>query len=276
MQYNKILNNKKDQSALFSIITVVYNDKLGLKKTIKSVLSQNIMDYNYQLIEYIIIDGGSTDGTLQIIGEYKDKINYYISEPDKDLYDAMNKGIRFASGKYVIFMNAGDTFVNDKTLCQVKKILEVQNYPDFIYGDSIEISKDEKERFYKKARNHKWAWYGLFTHHQAMFYKRKIIEDYNLQYDLKYKIAADYDFTVKFLRLSSNILQIKIPVCVFRQGGTSMKNILQGEKEQSIIRKNIFKHSFAKRFMISILHKIISFIRLRFTNIYNILRFKKI
>ena len=275
MQYNKI-RNKKNKCIFFSVITVVYNDKINLENTIRNVINQNIVDFNCRLTEYIIIDGGSFDGTLDIIKKYENKIEYWNSESDNGLYDAMNKGIEIASGKYIIFMNAGDIFVDSKTLYKIKNLLNVKDYPDFIYGDSIEVSKDGRTKFYKKAKNHRLIWYGLFTHHQAMLYKRQIIKECNLQYDLKYKIAADYDFTAKFLKLSSNILQIKIPVCVFKQGGISMKNILQGRKEQLMIRKKVFKYSFAKRFVIFILQGIISFIRVRFTNIYNILRFKKI
>ena len=96
---------------LISIVTVTYHDKIGLEKTIKSVQGQS-----YDNIEYIVIDGGSTDGTIEIIKKYEDRIDYWISEPDSGIYDAMNKGIDAATGDFVIFMNSNDTFYTEGTV----------------------------------------------------------------------------------------------------------------------------------------------------------------
>lgn len=94
-----------------SIITINYNDKIGLSKTINSVLNQS-----WQKFEFIVIDGGSNDGGLEVIEQFKDKIDYWVSEPDKGVYNAMNKGIKVAKGEYLIFMNSGDTFYDDQVL----------------------------------------------------------------------------------------------------------------------------------------------------------------
>ncbi len=110
-----------------SIVTVVYNDAKGLEKTIKSVINQT-----YKNVEFIIIDGGSTDGTVEIIKKYEDYIDYWVSEEDKGIYDAMNKGIKAATGTWINFMNAGDVFVD----CEVLSSIDFLAYQNLylIYG----------------------------------------------------------------------------------------------------------------------------------------------
>ena len=117
-----------------SIITISYNAVKDIENTILSVLNQT-----YPNIEYIIIDGGSTDGTLDIIKKYQDKITYWVSEPDKGIYDAMNKGTLKATGEWLNFMNAGDTFYNEQVLENVFRDNNWEN-TDVIYGDVIYIS----------------------------------------------------------------------------------------------------------------------------------------
>lgn len=224
-----------DKIPLFSIITITRNHKSGLMKTAQSIHNQT-----YQNFEWIIIDGASSDGT----GD--DFINYraakIISEPDKGIYDAMNKGIDKATGDYLIFMNAGDVFASSDVLEKIDPL--TKSHPHFIYGDSRE------DKYYKAARSHRKINWGMFTHHQAMFYNRKDLG--LLRYDLNYKIAADYDLTLRFLNsfplqggrlgwgCNKNSLKISYaptPICIFETGGISQTNAKQGRDEQFTSRQ---------------------------------------
>lgn len=204
---------------LFSVITITFNNRDGLRKTASSVQSQIYKD-----IEWIIVDGHSTDNTQS------DFINYPLaiisSEPDKGIYDAMNKGIDKATGDYIIFMNAGDVFATPDVLNELSK--QCKNNPDFIYGDARE------DGHIKHARHHAKINWGMNTHHQAMLYKRQILG--NMRYDLTYKIAADYDLALRFLNRAKNILYVPIPICIFEAGGVSQKNVKLGRDEQFIAR----------------------------------------
>jgi len=226
-------------SALFSIVTVTYNDRENLEKTILSVIEQKSMLSDD--IEYIIIDGNSSDGTSEVLKIYNEHIDITIQEPDNGLYDAMNKGIMLSNGKYINFMNAGDTFSENNTLTKVKNYMDEQKNPELIYGNALEATLDGTI-FLKNAYSHRLVWHGMFTHHQAMFYKLETIKNNKLLYDLKYKIAADYAFTYKFVKLSNTIKKIELPICIFLQGGLSAQHAQKGLYEQSVIRQEIGKY----------------------------------
>ena len=211
---------------LFSIITITLNNIDGLKKTSHSVNTQTFKDY-----EWIVIDGASTDGTLDFLEQ---STATYISEVDDGLYDAMNKGIKRATGTYVIFMNAGDCFASTNTLETIAEHIKNTD-PEFIYGDALEIL--DGTDIYKHARPDYMMLSGMITHHQSMIYKRSKIGD--LKYDLKYKIAADYDFTLRFLENSKNPTHIPAPLCIFESGGISETSAVKGRIEQFKIRRNL-------------------------------------
>jgi len=215
--------------SLFTIITVVYNGEECLEKTIKSLVGQSFKNY-----EFIIIDGKSSDNTLHVVDKYINYVDTLISEPDGGLYDAMNKGIDNASGSYLIFMNCGDCFFDKLVLERLAKSIRLNGYPDFIYGDSSE--KSNGDLLIKRSRSHKYAWYGMFTHHQSMMYKRSLLAD--LRYNFSYPIGADYDFTLTFLNNSKTLLYFPYPVCIFERGGISSQNIKQSALDLYRIRKS--------------------------------------
>ncbi len=225
---------------LFSIITVTRNNLAGLRRTHDSLCMQ--ADTNY---EWIVIDGASDDGTVEYL---KDTATQWVSEPDGGIYDAMNKGIDRARGDYIIFMNAGDTFAAPDVLAKLAAVSA-----DFIYGDSLEDGKR------KTARSHAGIIYGMFTHHQAMVYRRSGIGD--LRYDTKYKIAADYKFTLEFLRRAQKIFRINSPVCIFEQGGVSQQRVRQGRNEQFLIRREIHTCGWLKNAMIYLMQSAIMALR---------------
>lgn len=173
------------QNKLVTIITVCFNCANELEKTIKSVIAQT-----YSNFEYIIIDGFSTDGTTDIIRKYEDKISLWVSEPDKGIYDAMNKGINYAQGKWINFMNAGDCFVSKDTL---NNVFEKRSYSEkikIIYGDVI-LDKNN-DLINEKASPISCLSYKMPFCHQSSFAHIDLAKKYN--FDLKYRIAADYNF----------------------------------------------------------------------------------
>ncbi len=213
---------------LFTVITVTRNNREGLEKTALSLAEQE-----YDGFQWIIVDGASTDGTEKDLEGYKENQSaIVVSEKDDGPYDAMNKGITRAKGDYLLFLNAGDRLAQTQTL---KKIRDAIRYskPDFIYGDSWEFAKERT--WYKPAKPHTKIAKGMFTHHQAMLYKRKLVGD--LRYDLDYRIAADYDFTVQFLNKAATCLYLPYPLCMFEGGGISQRNVTRGRKEQFAIRQ---------------------------------------
>lgn len=206
---------------LFSIITITRDNIEGLKKTQDSLHWQVCRDF-----EWIVIDGASKDGTKKFL---QTVTAHWISEKDHGIYDAMNKGIGYATGNYLLFLNAGDTLASPDTLERVKEAMA--SAPDFIYGDSIEADN------HKPARHHSGILSGMFTHHQSMFYNRHLLGP--LRYDTSYKIAADYKFTLAFLKKSGVILYCPFPVCIFEQGGVSQTHVRHGRIEQFRARREL-------------------------------------
>lgn len=167
-----------------TVVTVVFNDIANIANTIKSIVNQS-----YSNVEYIIIDGNSNDGTIEVIKKYSDKISKWISESDSGIYDAMNKGISLATGEYIIFMNSGDVFVNENVLSDV--FLNITQFPDVIYGHTIGKHKNGRLRqkllpFYD-SENYCPA-VGIC--HQSVLVKTEKAK--SLFFDLSYKVCADH------------------------------------------------------------------------------------
>lgn len=169
-----------------SVITVVRNDKSNIRSTINSVLSQT-----YKNIQYIIIDGESSDGTLDVIKEYTGQVDIFISELDKGVYDAMNKGTKLATGDWICYMNSGDRFTNNEILTNI--FIDKKNEiidKSIIYSDVIADYKVEVKK--RKAKNLNSFFLGIPFSHQAHFVKASIA--INKLFNLEYSISADYDF----------------------------------------------------------------------------------
>lgn len=231
---------------VFSIITVCRNNIEGLKATYQSIRTQSYRDY-----EWIVIDGASTDGTRSFLELLPPDGCRWISEPDRGLYDAMNKGIVMAAGRYLFFLNGGDRFASSDVLKKVGQ--EAEKGPDFIYGDSIERFANGR-LLYKKARNSAYLWYGMFTHHQAMFYKKETVGD--TRYRLEYKLAADYAFTSEFLKDAQEVVYLPFSICLFEGGGATStgKAHFLGMREQWSVGRKIQKKSFIFTLATFVLH----------------------
>jgi putative colanic acid biosynthesis glycosyltransferase len=212
----------------FSILTVTKNNQHGLQKTAESLKGQTSRDF-----EWIVADGGSTDETLNYMSEIC-KPHLILHGPDQGIFDGMNKVLSASSGAYILFLNAGDILADPETLEHLQSLARDKN-PDFIHGDSFE--HDGATIRYKKARPHTQACLGMFTHHQACLYKGEIVR--TMRFNLLYKIAADYEFTLKFLKRAQSITYTPKPLCVFEAGGLSQQLRKQGRQEQFIIRQSL-------------------------------------
>ena len=194
-----------------TVVTAVLNDAGHIEQTILSVISQTDIE-----IEYIIVDGGSKDGTLELIGKYKDKISLLIIEPDRGVYDAMNKGIEHSSGDFVYFLNSGDVLLNPSILSKIK-LEELKERNAIIYGNVVvaygNIEALEKPRPFF---NSKMKFKGIGICHQSMFFPGELIR--NEKYDLSYNIAADYDLAYRLWRKGTVFLYKDITIAKYDWG----------------------------------------------------------
>lgn len=237
--------NTEIKRPLFSIITINRNNAEGLRKTMQSILSQDFSNY-----EYIIIDGASTDGSVDVIREflavpeYAEKISYWVSEPDTGIYNAMNKGIRHAKGEFVNMMNSGDTMLPE-VLGRVAKIAR-EHKGEVLYGAVSCI----KENIVQKVIGHDVSFIPYITlPHQACFFSISFHYDYGL-YDENYKIASDYDFISKLYVNREKFFFLNLIVCNYDFSGISntMSEVLIDENEKIRLKygfkvqnkKNIF------------------------------------
>lgn len=196
-----------------SVITISYNNREGLEKTLKSVSSQTFSDF-----EYIMIDGGSQDGSKELLEEYSDKITHWVSEPDKGIYNAMNKGIAAAKGEYLIFINSGDHFYSDHSLTDAAQHLSGE---DLIYGNLEVVST---EQTYIKDYPSELSLYYFYYEslpHPSSFIRKDAFEKYGL-YDESLKIVADWKwFLMAICRHSATFRHINETVSTFYLDGIS-------------------------------------------------------
>lgn len=212
----------------FSIITVTYNAEATVEDTIQSVIAQT-----YRHIEYIVIDGASKDRTLSIVEKYRDSITHLVSEPDKGLYDAMNKGIRLATGDYLCFLNAGDSFHEDDTLQQMVHTLKGGELPDVLYGETALV--DHEGHFLRLRRLSApevltWKSFrqGMLVCHQAFFAKRSLVEDY----DPAYRFSADFDWCIRVMKKARTLHNTHLLIIDYLQEGMTTQNRKASLKER--------------------------------------------
>lgn len=222
------LKKSSHASPLISVITVVLNCRAYIEKTILSVLDQN-----YQNVEYLIIDGGSTDGTLEIIKKYENYIDYWISEQDKGLYDAMNKGIKLASGQIIGIINSDDWYESDALRLVHEEFTKTN--ADVVCGE-MNIYKDNI--FYYKtgiANKLNGLKKGMIINHPTVFVKKEVYNNYGA-FNLKYKIASDWELMVRYWRAGLKFATINNPIANFRLGGDSYKYNKYTIREKHYIR----------------------------------------
>jgi len=243
------------EGPLISIITITYEAQDVLVRTLESVFYQTYLN-----IEYILVDGNSKDQTVSIFKSYKNQflsknISFrWISEPDKGIYDAMNKGIKMAKGDYLLFMNAGDKLSSETSLEMIfqgfNSEKKTTDLPDFIYGETKivdEVGNIMGDRRLKAPEILTWRSFrmGMMVCHQSMLVKRDIAPFY----DLKYNYSADFDWTILCLKKATYIYNTHLVLCHFLDGGVSKQKMRASLKERfRIMVKNyglistIFRH----------------------------------
>ncbi len=218
-----------------SVITICLNDLEGLKRTVNSVVAQSFNDF-----EYIVIDGGSTDGTIDFLKKQETKIAKFVSEKDAGIYNAMNKGIALANGEYCLFLNSGDYLVNDDVLMSVF----LQNKSeDILYGNMIIESENGSRRHGKMPKELSFVhMIGDTLWHPVSFISKSLFDKYGM-YDESLKMVSDYDFFLKVICLHKvSTAYLNFPIAVFNLKGFSSlpenRRIL--EMERNIVQKRYF------------------------------------
>lgn len=231
-----------------SVVTVCYNAKNVIEDTICSVLKQD-----YGCIEYVLVDGDSKDGTLEILNNYKNTVTNYlniewkqISEPDNGIYDAMNKGVEIATGEWIIFMNAGDRFADYTT---VSNVLDhnLTGY-DGVFGDTIRVKGSKQIYVVGKELKKIKSDIPLPFCHQSVFVRKMHLLTH--PFDLKYKQAGDYYFFCQLYVNGCKFLHVDIPISFYSMGGISEKNNILHLEEKIDIREvtGLEHYSVLKRF----------------------------
>jgi glycosyltransferase involved in cell wall biosynthesis len=215
-----------------SVITVVYNNARDIERTMLSVINQT-----YPNIEYLVIDGLSTDGTINIIEKYKGSVRF-LSENDKGIYDAMNKGLAMATGDYVLFMNAADEIYAPDT---VAKVFAAADDADIYYGET-EMINDKGDslgrRRHKAPENFTWRdfKYGMSVSHQAIYIKRSLTESY----DTRYHLSADIDWIIKAAKKAKKIVKVDGYLAKYQVGGMSKHKHRQSLAERFDIMRSYY------------------------------------
>lgn len=251
-----------------SVITIVFNGEKEIEHTIKSVINQT-----YKNIEYILIDGASKDNTMQVVEKYINHFAKIVSEPDKGIYNAMNKGLKFVTGDYVVFANSGDCVVSNDVYEKVVAAINNEPYlPDMVYGNYRESGEGAMENEIP-CYSHERVWYGMFASHQSIFYRVGMLRDNNISFDESYKVAADYKMTMQSVVCSKSFL--KLPICIsqFDITGVSSQNQDLGLYEADRARKEVLKMSWTKRKSLIAISKTSRFVKKNLSFLYNLYRY---
>lgn len=202
-----------------SIITVCFNSEATIRDTIESVVAQQ-----YGNIEYIVIDGGSSDSTNNIIEEYQDSINYFVSEKDEGIYDAMNKGIRAATGDFVGILNSDDVFAAHDSVGKIASAIQHNDSVDAVYGDLVYVDRwnlDKVVRLYSSKFFRPWKMrFGFMLPHPT-FYARSDLFNKLGFYKTNYRVAADFELLSRFLQSGVSTVRIEGTLIKMREGGIS-------------------------------------------------------
>ncbi|UYI47313.1 glycosyltransferase [Vibrio natriegens] len=222
------------ENVKLTVITINFNESQSLEKTIDSVRKQSEKNF-----EYIIVDGGSTDGSLDVVSEHLDLIDSYISEPDKGIYDAMNKGLELANGDYVIFLNSGDSFSSSEVVSGFYEQVSNGSSADAYYGGAMVDGKK-----IKRVPSIDLYWRSMFYSHQSLFLSRKVALRY--KFNICYDIASDFEQSIRLC--SSNISFIKLNYLVSNvsSGGVSDKNRFYSisQRIHALKQNGLWKHRY--------------------------------
>lgn len=247
----------KNAMLKLSIITINLNNTIGLEKTIESVIGQTFLDF-----EFIVIDGGSTDGSIDIIKQYDNKITYWVSEPDKGIYNAMNKGIRAAKGEYCLFLNSGDYLLDNNTL---ENVFSNNLNEDIIYGDMIEMKNNVEinRKSYPDTLTFKHFYFDTLSH-PGTFIKRQLFNKIGY-YNETYVFASDWEFfLIAILKMEYSYIHINQYISYFDRTGISSeeKNYERMMNERAHIMEKLFPFFYQDYVEMEIINK-------KLTNVMN-------
>ena len=233
------INSNKPQY-MISIITVCWNNLCGLKATHDSIRAQSFRDY-----EWIVIDGGSSDGTVEYLKNIA-RPDFYVSETDNGIYDAMNKGFSYVRGDLIIYLNSGDVFLEPSSLGgAVDLILTMKSKADvFLFDYALKLPNGFNIN--KSARTiDEYIWHGMPTNHQSILFSRDVIRCF--PYDLSYKICGDYYLLARIFNSNYKVMNINATLCTFEVGGTSFQKPWALIKESYMVKVNILELSWSVR-----------------------------
>lgn len=220
---------------LVSVITAVYNGAEFLEDTINSVLGQK-----YSNVEYIVIDGGSTDATLSIIRKYEHAIDYWVSEPDGGVYAAMNKGISLASGSWIGLINSDDRYTKDAI--EIVAGVAKSGAADIVCGDLDIVSRQEGAFIARRSANYLKLPFGMYVNHPASFVRSAVYRSV-ASYDSSLRIAADYKFFLTAFVLKVRFCNVSACLAVMRDGGLSIKHEQLTKQEERSVRKEVLPYA---------------------------------
>lgn len=208
--------SNSEKTPFISVVTVNRNHAEGLRRTLASVQRQSGGDF-----EEIVVDGASTDGSVEVMREFAPLISHGVSEPDSGIYNAMNKGIAAARGKFLLFLNSGDEFAAADVVERLAECAEKNPDADIIYGDTLRRRPDdEPELRAAPSKLTVFAYYKFQVCHQSVAYRRALVERLG-GYDESYKIAADSEFSMRCLRAGAKAVKVDVQVSLYEGGGVS-------------------------------------------------------
>ena len=213
---------------LFTVITVTYNAEHTLTQTLKSVQEQT-----YPHIEHIIVDGASTDGTVELIKKHETQQTKWISEKDSGIYDAMNKATAMATGTYICYLNAGDAFYDKNSVEKIITTAQHYQYPDILYGETVVVNNKGQflhNRRLKAPESLNWRSFkqGMLVCHQAFIIKRSIFEPY----DLSYRYSSDVDWCIRLMKESKSTVNTHLVMIKYLNEGITTANHKASLKER--------------------------------------------
>ena len=228
-----------NQHIYVSIITVCFNARQYIETTVQSVLMQS-----YPYIEYIIIDGGSTDGTLEVIQQYQQKLSYWVSEPDKGLYYAINKGLEQANGQIIGLLHAGDVLHQTDTIAKIAERWQHET-PDLLYADLLYVAESNLNKVIRYWKSGKWSvanmYCGWMPPHPTVYVSAKIVSQVGI-YNTNYRIAADYEWMLRVMKHTNRISYLPEVTVRMRVGGLSNQSAASIQQKSLEDLKAIRQH----------------------------------
>lgn len=225
-----------------SVVTVCYNEVDDIAATLLSVAEQT-----YGEIEHIVQDGGSTDGTVEVVRQYARNHDNVVMDSAKDggIYYGMNAGLSKCTGDYVIFCNGGDRFASKNVVAEMVAKANAEGLPDLVYGDCA--SEVNGQLMVRTAHGPGFMKIGMPAAHEAMLYKLSLLRELGIAYDTSYRITADYKFTYDFVKAAKTFAYVPMPIVVFDDGGVSTTSRWRAMMESSRVRKEVGGLSFFSR-----------------------------